>query len=30
MLVAPFLQPESRMHLERLAQEYLERGEGTP
>ena len=29
MLVAPFLQPESRMHLERLAQEYLVRGEGT-
>ena len=29
MLVAPVLQPESRMHLERLAQEYLVRGEGS-
>lgn len=29
MLVAPFLHPEGRMHLERLAQEYLVRGEGT-
>ena len=29
MLVAPFLQPESRIHLERLAREYLVRGEGT-
>jgi hypothetical protein len=25
MLVAPFLQVESRIHLERLAQEYLAR-----
>lgn len=28
MLVAPFLQAESRFHLEKLAREYLERGEG--
>jgi AcrR family transcriptional regulator len=28
MLVAPFMQAESRFHLERLAQEYLSRGEG--
>jgi len=28
MLVAPFLQPEGRLHLERLAQEYLSREEG--
>jgi AcrR family transcriptional regulator len=28
MLVAPFLQAESRFHLERLAQAYLSRGEG--
>lgn len=28
MLVAPFLQPEGRLHLERLAQEYLAREEG--
>jgi AcrR family transcriptional regulator len=28
MLVAPFLQTESRFHLEKLAQEYLARGEG--
>ncbi len=28
MLVAPFLQAESRFHLEQLAQEYLARGEG--
>jgi AcrR family transcriptional regulator len=27
MLVAPFLQPEGRLHLERLAREYLVRGE---
>jgi AcrR family transcriptional regulator len=29
MLVAPFLNPESRMHLEGLAAQYLMRGEGT-
>ncbi len=28
MLVAPFLQPDGRLHLERLAQEYLSREEG--
>jgi AcrR family transcriptional regulator len=28
MLVAPFLKPEGRVHLERLAQEYLAREEG--
>jgi hypothetical protein len=28
MLVAPFLQPEGRLHLEQLAQEYLSREEG--
>lgn len=28
MLVAPFLKPEGRLHLERLAQEYLSREEG--
>jgi AcrR family transcriptional regulator len=28
MLVAPFLRPEGRMHLEGLAQEYLVRGQG--
>lgn len=28
MLVAPFLEANSRFHLERLAQEYLSRGEG--
>ncbi len=28
MLVAPFLQAESRLHLERIGQEYLVRGEG--
>ncbi len=28
MLVAPFLQPEGRMHLERIAAEYLARVEG--
>lgn len=28
MLVAPFLQPEGRLHLERLAQEYLARSPG--
>jgi len=29
MLVAPFLQPDGRLHLERLAQEYLSREEGS-
>ncbi len=29
MLVAPFLKPEGRLHLEDLAQEYLARDEGT-
>lgn len=28
MLVAPFLQPEGRLHLEQLAQDYLSREEG--
>ena len=28
MLVAPFLQPEGRLHLQQLAQEYLSREEG--
>lgn len=29
MLVAPFLKPEGRLHLERLAQEYLSREQGS-
>jgi hypothetical protein len=29
MLVAPFLKPEGRLHLEHLAQEYLSRNSGT-